>query len=174
MNMSEAEARLEIGLLNTKIADFDEIDFAVMLTNAGLPQEIVTRLGTLSSYTHPIGGHVIEIGKIILMKIWDFIKAHPNLAVGIAIGAALGALTQLIPFIGSIISSILTPLLAFLGGLAGHHLDKRQQGIVVEYGIVTIAEDLITLAKEFFLLFASITNALVGYLVMPRDECLEG
>lgn len=163
MNMSEGQAKLEIGLLNAKTIDFDRLDLAVALTNKGLPQEIVTRLSSLSDYTRIIGGHVIQVGKIILMEVWKFVEKHPHLAIGMAVGAALGALTQLIPFIGPLIAPILTAFGAFLGALAGHRLDKREQGIQVEHGVIGIAEDLITLAKEFFQFFAAIINALAVY-----------
>jgi hypothetical protein len=163
MIMSTAEARCGLEFMNAQAKKIDPIAIAVKLTNEGLPQEIITRLIELCDHVKIIAGRVIYIGKIIVMKVWEFVQANPNLAIGIAVGAALGALSQLVPFIGSLIAPIITTLSTVLGAVVGHRMDKQEQGKKLESGVIGITADIISLAKEFFKLFSSILNALAEY-----------
>jgi hypothetical protein len=149
-------ALLDLVLLNARTYDFDRLDMVVRLVNGGLPQELITRMEALWNETKYVAGEVIHVGKIIMMKIWEFVEANPNMAIGIAIGAAVGALVNMIPFFGPLLAPIVAVLSAVIGGIAGHRIDKRNKGLPVGNGIVGIAEDVITMAKEFFKLFAEI------------------
>jgi hypothetical protein len=163
MTISTAEARCGLEFMNAQAEKIDPIAIAVKLTNKGLPQEIITRLTELCDHVKIIAGRVIHIGKIIVMKVWEFIQANPNLAIGIAVGAALGALSQLVPFIGSLIAPIITALSTVFGAVVGHRMDKQEKGINLESGVIGITADAISLAREFFKLFSSILNALAEY-----------
>lgn len=158
--MNIAEAKLHLGLLHGKTPHFDAADFFARLINKGLPPEVTTRLFSLADYTRVIGGQVIAVGKIILMEVWEFIKAHPNLTIGAAVGAGLSALVQMIPFLGPLLAPILIPLGAFMGALAGHRLDKHHEGARVDSGIIGATADAITMAREFFRFFVAIFRAL--------------
>jgi outer membrane lipoprotein SlyB len=157
------EAKLELALLNAKTYGIDRIDMITRFTNRGLAQEVVTRMDELWDKTKVIAGETIQIGKIIIIKIWEFIEANPNMAIGIAVGAAVGALAHMIPFIGSFLAPITMALGAVIGGVAGHRLDKMNKDQRVSYGLIGIAEDVVSIAKEFFRLFAEIFNALKEY-----------
>jgi hypothetical protein len=110
--------------------------------------------------TRIIAGEVVKVGRILVAQIWAFIKANPNLVLGIAIGAALGALVNLIPFIGPLLAPIAMAIGATMGALAGHEIDKIEGGETVTKSVFG---NLITLAKRFFQLLADIFLAL-------RDE----
>lgn len=162
--MDKVKGKMDLLILESKASSFDEIDFVTDLINKGVSKEIVTRLQLLGSQIKYVGNQSIKIGKIILMKLWDFIKENPNLAVGFAIGLGLatlvGMLISVIPFIGVWLSGIITPIIAIItipiGTLKGHRLDKVANGEPVSDSIL---EDLITIAKKFWTLIVDIFTA---------------
>ena len=163
--MPVGTAQLKLGLLNAQTAQMNKLDLITRFTNKGLPQEIVTRLDWLWEETKVIAGQVIHLGKIILMKIWEWVERNPNMVIGMAIGAAIGALVSLIPFIGPFLAPIATALGLVIGGIAGHRVDKKMSGHVLGEGKMAIAEDVITMAKEFFRLLAAILLGFKEYFV---------
>lgn len=157
MNMSPAEAKMELALLNSKVHDFSREDVFVRLTNSGLPLEVVFRLEELWEATKVTGKQVIHTGKIIIYEILRFIEQNPNLAIGVAVGAAIGALTSLIPFLGSLLAPIAIAIGLVVGSVAGSRLDRGQ---AIEVGAIGITQEIISCAKKFFELFANIFMAL--------------
>lgn len=156
-------AQLKLGLLNAQALQMNKLDLITRFTNKNLPQEIVTRLEWLWEETKVVAGEVVQIGKIILMKIWEWVERNPNMVIGMAIGGAIGALTSLVPFIGPFLAPIATALGIVIGGLAGTRLGKKMDGQVVGAGGMQLAEDMITMAKEFFKLLAAIFLGLKEY-----------
>ena len=157
MPMSPAEATVELTMLHADANNFSFSEIAADLATRAIPLEVVTRMQGLWDRSKIIAGEVITTGKIIVLKIWEFIKANPNMAIGIVIGAAIGALVNLIPFIGPWLSPIAIAIGATIGGLTGHRLDKIIGGETVTPNLF---EDLITAAKTFYKLLADIFNAL--------------
>ena len=155
--MQMTEATFEIMLLQAETASFDKVDAMAYFSNKDLPLEIITRLEYLWDKTVEFGGQVVNVGKIIIMKLIKFIFENPSMAIGIAIGVGLGVLTNMIPFIGPLIAPIVTAVTAVYGALRGHRLDKALRG---EYIGDSIMEDAITIAKTFWKLLAEIFNAL--------------
>ena len=155
--MSPAEATVELTMLHADANNFSFSEIAADLATRAIPLEVVTRMQGLWDRTKIIAGEVITTGKIIVIKIWEFIKANPNMAIGVVIGAAIGALVNMIPFIGPWLAPIAMVIGATIGGLAGHRLDKIAGGETVTGSIF---EDLITAAKTLFKLLADIFNAL--------------
>ena len=157
MEFTEAEAKLKLGALNSGAEQIDRIDVVTRLTNAGLPQEVITRINELWETTRVISGQIFNIGKIILSEIIRFIENNSHMAVGVAIGAAVGSLTSMIPFIGPLLTPLATAITAVVGGIAGYRLD---QGREPDDGTIGVSQDLISIAKNFFELLANIFNAL--------------
>jgi hypothetical protein len=66
-------------------------------------------LHELITFTKKVAGKVFAVGKIVLLKILEFVKAHPFLVVGAGIGAVIGVaiagLITSIPFLGASLSS---------------------------------------------------------------------
>jgi hypothetical protein len=158
-------AQLKLGLLNAEAAQLNKLDLITRFTNKGVPQEFVNRLEWLWEESKVVAGEVMQIGKIILMKIWEWVERNPNMVIGMAIGAALGALVSLVPFIGPFLAPITTALGLVIGGVAGTRMTKRLDGQAVGAGGVQLLEDLITMAKEFFMLLAQIFLGLKEYFV---------
>jgi hypothetical protein len=158
-------AQLKLGLLNAQAAAMNKLDVITRFTNKGLPQELVTRLEWLWEETKVVAGEVIQVGKIILLKIWEWVERNPHMVIGMAIGAAVGSLVSLIPFIGPFLAPIGAALGFAIGGIAGTRLDKKLDGQMVGQGGMQLAEDVITMAKEFFKLLAAIFLGLKEYFI---------
>lgn len=162
--MENAKAKMDLLMLHSKAENFSVIDFVTELINKGLPNEIVTRLQLLANQVKYIGEQSINIGKIILMKLWEFINENPNLAIGFAIGLGLsvlsGMLLSIIPLIGTWLAGVIAPIVAIItipvGTLKGQRLDKIAKGEPVSDSIL---EDLITITKKFWALIVDIFTA---------------
>jgi hypothetical protein len=155
--MKKNEAIFEVLILQAETANFDKVDTMAYFSNKDIPLEVLTRLDYLFDKSVEIGGQVVNVGKIVLMKLIKFISDNPSMAFGVAIGVGLGVLVNMIPFIGAFISPIVTILAATYGALRGHRLDKVMRG---EYIGDSLMEDAITIAKQFWVLVADIFNTL--------------
>lgn len=165
ITLSSATARLELAVLNAEAEAITTSDLYAWLRESGLPSEVAIRLTDLVDTVQDIGDQVISIGKIVILKIIEFCKAHPNLSAGIAVGAAVSAIVLLIPILGSFLAPIALALGVTLGAVAGHRLDRVSRGELdlgkSEFMIVT--ESLIEIAREFFKLFAETINAVTNH-----------
>ena len=158
--LTPAQANLKLTLMNAEAESVSGSDLYLWLCEQGLPSEVAIRLRELIDATAIVADRVINIGKIILIKIIEFVKAHPNLAIGIAVGAAIGALVATIPFIGVYLAPVAMAISVSIGAIAGHRLDKIEQGLTVNTssGLIAIGQDLIEIAKMFFGLLIDIFN----------------
>jgi hypothetical protein len=162
--LTPAQADFKLTLLNAEAKSVSSSDLYLWLTESGLPSEMAIRLKGLIDVTAKVADCVINIGKIILIKIIEFVKTHPNLAIGIAIGAAIGALVSMIPFLGVYLAPIVMAVSVTIGAIAGHRLDKIEQGQTVNKSsdLIAIGQDVIEIAKAFFNLLIDIFNTVFG------------
>ena len=158
MNPTIAQAKLMA--LHADTADMNWTDAVVNFTNNNVPVEVITRLEELWGTTKIIGEQVYEIGKILVMKIIEFILANPKMAIGLVIGVAVGSLTNAIPWIGAIIAPLAMAIGGFFGAVTGHKLDKIAKGELDGFNNSNVFADLITLAKEFWMVIVEIFKAL--------------
>lgn len=102
-NLSVPQANLKLALWNAEAESVKSIEVYVQLQELGLPEEVISRLHELVTFTKKVAGKVFAVGKIVVLKILEFVKAHPFLVVGVGIGAAVGAaiagLITSIPFL---------------------------------------------------------------------------
>lgn len=131
--------------------------------NSGLSSDVACRLHELIGFTKRVGNKAFNIGKILLIKIIDFVKAHPFLVTGICIGAvvemAITTLITSIPFVGPLLAPVAAALgitIAVTGAVIGHNLNKRFSGI---------GEDIVEIAKSFFDLVAEVFNTIFRNVV---------
>jgi len=152
---------LELDILDAESEPISSSDLYAWLREAGLPSEVSMRLTKLVEATRVFAGKVIRIGKILLIKIIEFVKMHPNLATGIAVGAAIAALVGLVPIMGSFLAPIAIAAGVGLGAVAGYRLDRQETGDsrINHSQPLLIAEDIIQIARDFFRLIATIFNA---------------
>jgi hypothetical protein len=162
--LTPAQANLDLTLWNAEAESMSSSDFYLWLRESGLPSEVAIRLQNLVDTVKEVGNRVISIGRIILIKIIEFAKAHPNLAIGVAVGAAIAALVSMIPFLGHYLAPIALLLGVSIGAVAGHRLDKLEKGQAVDtsMNVMTIGQDIIEIAKAFFQLLIDIFNSVFG------------
>jgi len=145
------------------------LDFFNEFTNMGLSQETVTAFKEISMKTaKDVAGKTIEIGKIIVMKIIEFIKENPELTVGMAIGGAIGALAAFIPFIGPFIAPLSVGLGITAGAIIGNHVSDVKSvdegidkvGELADSPITTSLKNAKDIAIKFFKLLKDIFMAI--------------
>ena len=158
--LSKEEGVFELTLLNAELSRDQFDDFVIMGVTRGIPVEIMTRLQGLWSLTKEIAGEVVAIGKIVVRKIFEFLKANPNLSIGIALGAAVGALISGIPFLGPLLAPLAAGLSMLYGAAVGATLD---QGIQSSDPFIAAT----LLARKFFELIQSIFLSIKEYFAAP-------
>lgn len=165
--LRRSQATLELRLHQAEADLVSSSDIYIWLTECGLPAEVAVRLKELMSVTRTIGETVMSVGKIIVLRLIDFIKEHQNLAVGVALGAAAAALAASIPAIGPLLAPILLPLGVIVGAAAGHRLDKTAATgqSISGADIMGVAQDLIEIARQFFHLIIDTFTAVSDDLV---------
>jgi len=148
--MNNGQALLELTIMNTQHKNATFEDAAINALNFGIPPEIVTRLQALWSNTKVIAGEMIQIGKIIVMKILDFIKAHPSMAIGIAIGAVIGAFTAMIPLLGPLLAPLVTTVAVIYGAIKGSRMDSGNATNDLMSEAIELAKIFIALIVDIF------------------------
>ncbi len=158
--LTPAQANFDLVLWNAEAESVSSSDLYLWLRESGLPSEVAIRLQSLVGTVAKVESKVISVGKIILIKLIEFVKAHPNLAIGIAVGAAIGVLVSTIPFLGVYLAPAATAISVTIGAIAGHRLDKLDKGQAVNMSsdLIAIGQDVIEIAKEFFKLLIGIFN----------------
>lgn len=156
--LTKEQGVFELTLLNAEVSRQQLDDVIVLGLNKGIAPEIMTRLEGLWSVTKTIAGEIVAVGKIVVLKIFEFFKANPNLTIGIALGAAVGALVAGIPVLGAILAPLSTAISIVYGAAVGSVLDA---GAVPSDPFVSIAQ----LAKKFFELIQEIFLSVQDYLV---------
>ena len=156
--LTRQEGALELSILSAESAkvSFDQV-LAEMLKEDVAP-EVLTRMEQLWDTTKTIGGEVVQVGKLIVIKILEFVKSHPRFAIGVTIGAAIGALFALVPFIGPMLQPLAIAVGALIGGLTGTGIDFPVEAKSPMSAAIVIA-------REFFAFFAQILNAIRDYWV---------
>ncbi|MEM8719736.1 MAG: hypothetical protein AAGE84_10565 [Cyanobacteria bacterium P01_G01_bin.39] len=168
-----ANNNLEMALLQAAADSFTSNELYVWLSDSGLPTQIATRLHELVTYTKKAGKKVFAVGKIILIKIIEFVKVHRNLVTGIGIGLTIGLAVQTlvssIPFIGAVLAPVAGAMASKLGitifGILGHGLDKKNQGRQMFDDFFGVPKDMIEITKDFFEFIADTFNTIFHQVI---------
>lgn len=124
-----------------------------LLMEVGISKEIAYRLGEIWNYTKKVGAKVWKVGRILLVRIVEFITQHPFALSGMALGAVLSLLVAQIPIVGPAIAPVIAVITIPVGAVVGAKLDidfKKAENILNE---------LIHLARDFFKLVIDGFNA---------------
>ncbi|MGX3044463.1 hypothetical protein [Helicobacter sp. T3_23-1056] len=122
----------ELDSLAVQVKEIDK-SMARVLMDMGVPRDIAYTIDELTDKAIIIGNKLYDIGKILLLKIIEFIKANPNLSAGIGLGICIAAfnsvLVGIVPFIGVWLAPLVAKLTALLsiplGAIVGALLDKK-------------------------------------------------
>ena len=164
---SKAQAELELALMQAESDSMASSDLYIWLRECGLPPEISVRLKELVTITQRIGNRVVSIGKLIVMKLRDFILEHKGLAIGTVLGAAIASLVAAIPLLGS----LLAPLGGLLGlaiAVTGHQNDKHPTGGGGGVSLLDLPQNLIEIARAFFDLFIETLQIIMAELASTK------
>lgn len=157
--LTKERGMFELTLLNAEVSQAEMDDVLVYGLNRGIPPEIMTRLESLWRVTKTIAGEAVSIGKIVVLKIFEFMKANPNLAIGLALGAAVGVLVAMIPLLGALLAPLAGAVSMIYGGIAGASQDAGEAPSDLFSGAMQ-------LARKFLELFQDIILAVKDYLAM--------
>ncbi|MEN3110878.1 hypothetical protein ABDB87_06480 [Uliginosibacterium paludis] len=112
-----AEARLELALLQAEANVTCSADFYLWLRGSGLPAEVSARLFSLAECSCQVEGRAVALGKIVAIKLAEFVRAHPDLPGFTALVAAVSCLVRRLP----VAAALLQPLMQTLAdATAGH------------------------------------------------------
>lgn len=164
MELTPERALFELTLVNAEASSTKFEDILVEGIKAGIPAEIMTRLEEFWDQVKIVAGHVVCVGKVVLLKIFEFIKANPQLSVGLAFGAAVGFVaSSAIPILGAAIA----PLATLAGALYGAGVAQaREQGD--HSGSIPGAA--IALAQAFLRMLVSILDGVTQYVKVELEE----
>lgn len=159
----KSQADLKMSLWQVEAEDTTSAEIYMWLRESGLPNEVTIRLHELLTFTKNVAGRVISVGKVILIKIVEFVKAHPFLVTSAGIGAVVGvAITGMItsiPFVGQLLAPIAIALgigITVAGAVVGHNLDKR---------FPSLGKDIFEIVEDFFALFTDVFNIIFRNIV---------
>ena len=171
IEMTRAQASLELALWQADAEAMSSSDIYIWLRESGLPAEVAIRMKELVNFTARIGAKTVKLGKIVLIKIIEFIKRHQNLATGMALGAAISLLVASIPVFGALLIPITLPLGIAVGAIAGHRVDKANgNGMSSDIGMVSISQDVIEIARDFFESFVETIRAVADEMAIEEIE----
>jgi hypothetical protein len=142
MGMSESRGLLELSYTNAEVSNQNFDDFVVYGVERGIPKEILTRMSDLWEKTKEVGGEIIQVGRIVVVKIFEFLKANPQVVTTLAIGSAVYFLTSAIPLIGPLLAPLTTAAMA-----------------LAVFASQTDIDGLVKLANDFFRMLVEIFNA---------------
>jgi hypothetical protein len=152
-----APQKMALMTMESKAKQTTSLDLFNEFTKMNFPKELVTAFKDLSFKTFTdVTGQIINVGKILVLQIIEFINKNTGLSIGLLIGASIIVITASIPFLGPVLGTI--GMIA--STLAGHHLDKNLEIDNGKSFYKSIPEDIITLSKEFFLLLGTIFKAI--------------
>ena len=152
----------ELILLDAEARRTSVHTFYDRLLELGTPPEIVYRLAGLCRFTRRVGRRLVAVGKIILLKIVEFLARHPGLCIGAAIGAALTMFAAQVPFLGPIIWPIAGIILIPFGMGVGHAIDTGR----IDDPLLT---NVIRAAREFFAAIVDTLRTAFLLVVAPAD-----
>ncbi|MGB3517613.1 MAG: hypothetical protein WBA43_14250 [Elainellaceae cyanobacterium] len=162
---SRGQVELKLTLWDNQAQSMRSDELYARLLRLGLPENIVSMLHDLILKVERVGRKVIAIGKIILMKLLEFLEKNLGLVAGIGIGALLSS--ALVTLMGSvpIVGALLLPIAKAMGIVitaTGAVLGKKVDTIVPDLG-----KTLLDIAKDFFQLLVDIFKAMVQPEVNP-------
>lgn len=169
------QARLKLAVLSKQAEARNSYEFHSEMKELGLPDEVIEILERILRVTSKVAGKVICIGKIIVIKLLEYVVKHPLQVAGLASTYALGIALHGIfawvstlaewPIIGSLLSklaliiahlckTVFVPLMVILpvaGITVGEIADKKYP---------EISESFHNVSTDFFELLGQILNSI--------------
>lgn len=174
--MSNAKANFKLFLWNKEAESVSDLDIFSRMSQWNFPGEITSRLHDLLKASIKFTGKVLRIGKIVILKVLEFVENNPGLVAGLGVGVVLGG--ALAGFLASIhapvllgfLNPLITPITTALGSFAQFALPIVGGGLgnFLDRNAPEMGKSVVDTAKKFFKLFADILDAVFGEL--SKDE----
>ena len=163
------EQRMALMSMESKAKQKTSLDLFREFQEMGFSDEVLSSLKEVAQKTAvDITGKVIEVGKIILIKVIEFINKNREIVIGMALGAAIGVISNFVPFIGPLLAPLITKLGIFAGAVIGSHLkgiknfdeglDRMEE--FVDKPVKTAIKNAMKVAGEFMQLLKDIFFAI--------------
>jgi hypothetical protein len=159
------DQRMALMSMESKAKQKTSLDLFREFSEMGFSDEVISGLKAVAQKTAiDISGKVIEVGKIVIIKVIEFVKKNKEIAKGMAIGAIIGAMSAFIPFIGPLLAPLLTQVGILAGAVIGDHLKgvkSLDEGLdrldeFVDAPIKSAIKSAMSIAKEFVALLKEI------------------
>ncbi len=159
VQLSKAQANLQIVLLDKQAKLTSSEDLYIKMQKLGLPNELSSRLHSMLQTIKEVAGKAIQLGKIIVLNILEFIQSNPSLlkqlGTKVLLSAAVISLLNAVPYIGP----LLAPLAKFMGSsiaTSGSNAGSELDQVSSEESM-----DLLGIAQNFFKILIKTLNSIV-------------
>ncbi len=159
VQLSKAQANLQIILLDKQANLTSSEELYIRMQKLGLPKEVTSRLHSMLQTVKEIAGKAIQLGKIIVLNILEFVRANPSLlkklGIKVLLSAAITSLLSAVPYIGP----LLAPLSKFIGASIASSDASSEDGFNQ-----VLSEDnigLFEVTQNFFKLLIKTLNSVV-------------
>lgn len=125
--MAESEAEFELDLHDAEAEGRLWPDVSTELLKRGVPIEMVVRMEKLWEATENFAGKVFRAGRIIIIKIVEFLSKNPKVAGSLAVAAAAFALSNAVPLIGHLLAPIVALVIGTSSIIASSSFVEMQQ-----------------------------------------------
>jgi hypothetical protein len=149
--LSPEQGLFELTLLNAERQEYEFEDVVIEGVRKGIPLEVITRLQEIWDVTKDIAGEGIAIGKIIVIAIFDFLKANPTLTAGMAIGAAVSSLIFAVPLIGPLLAPLGVALSTAYGAGVGAAMQEGDYSASPVTAAVALAERFLEMLRQILI-----------------------
>lgn len=153
--MNPHVAALHLESLSAAADGTPDAELYAALLSLGLPRDWADALHALQRRVVWHGGRLLRIGKVVVMKLYAFLREHPHLAIGTAVGLFLTWLAAQVPWIGS----LLAPLVALVAIPFGMAAGQAMDGGGKDRGTAAFLENLIAAIREYLRLFVEVWRA---------------
>jgi hypothetical protein len=149
-DMSAARGHIELVLLSSRTEEMDKDVQFLRLTNRGLPRELVSRLDDLWDMTRACGGYVIRVGRIIVVKVFEFVDLHSEANVGMSISAAVRAFSEMVPILGPTLEPVTAVVAAHRFGGCFDGTDYEEKLYQSARGFIKLTAQVFNVNGHFF------------------------
>ena len=125
--MSAPKAHLELMLLTARARDLPREEFNRRWSCQGLPREFELCFDHLWAETRVCGGELIQLGRVALERILEFVEAFQDYSAPASIGAAVWTLVELAPSLDSLFTPVVLVLEPMGYGLEVYRQDRGRR-----------------------------------------------
>lgn len=168
------KARRQLAAWQAEADTMHRDDLCLCLRELKLPPEIATGLETLADVAQPLGGRMVSIGKVTVLRLVEFVEAHRGIAIGSLLGAAVATMASAsIPVLGALMAPLVVPIALAIGAAGSPRRNEATDTAPTPAADMDAAprvHDLVETAHDFFRPFVEVIATLWAEAVSMRHE----